>query len=364
MHFNELDTPAVIVDLDIMERNMQRLAAYCREHSVALRPHTKTHKIPELAKLQIQYGACGITVAKVSEARVMRDAGIDDILIAYPIVAQHKARELAHLAANTKITVSLDSLEAAQSISLSAAERAVRVGILVEVDVGLHRCGVGSAEDAVALARKILIQPNLDFRGIMFYPGHMMAPVARQRELLTPVNQFMDEVYAAFARAGIPIQVVSGGSTPTAFLSAEFHGLTEIRPGMYPFYDRNMVGAEVVPVESCALSVVVTVVSTAVSGRVILDGGSKTFSSDRFLAGHGRGFGMVVQDPAAEFEAMSEEHGHLSVAASKRAYRLGERLQIIPNHVCTTINMHERIYGVRGGQVEVSWPVAGHGKLQ
>jgi len=364
MHIDELDTPAVIVDLDIMERNMQRLAGYCRDHSVALRPHTKTHKIPELAKLQIQYGARGITVAKVSEARVMRNAGIDDILIAYPIVAEAKARELALLARDTTVTVSLDSLEAAQSISLAAAERAVRVGILVEVDVGLHRCGVASPEDALTLARKVLVQPNLDFRGIMFYPGHMMAPLARQRELLGPVNQFMDEVYDVFARASIPIQVVSGGSTPTAFLSAEFHGLTEIRPGMYPFYDRNMIGAEVVAVESCALSVLVTVVSTTVNGRVILDGGSKTFSSDRFLAGHGRGFGLVVQDPAAEFEAMSEEHGHLSVAASQRAYRVGERLRVIPNHVCTTINMHERIHGVRSGQVETSWAVAGHGKLQ
>jgi D-serine deaminase-like pyridoxal phosphate-dependent protein len=364
MTVDELDTPAVIVDLALMERNMRRLAEYCDRHRIALRPHTKTHKIPELARLQIQYGARGITVAKISEARVMRDAGIDDILIAYPIVAEAKSRELAQLAGNTTVTVSLDSWEAAQSISRAAAERGVRIQILVEVDVGLHRCGVAFPDAAVALAQGILDLPNLDFRGIMFYPGHMMAPLARQRELLPPVNRFLDEIYVAFARAGIPIQVVSGGSTPTAFLSSEFHGLTEIRPGMYPFYDRNMIGAEVATLQDCALSVLVSVVSTAVGGGVILDGGSKTFSSDRYLAGHGRGYGFVVDDPAAEFEAMSEEHGHLSIAASTRPYRLGERLRVIPNHVCTAINMHEKIHGVRGGVVEISWCVAGHGKLQ
>jgi len=364
MTIDELDTPAVIVDLDLMERNMKRLAEYCTRAGIALRPHTKTHKIPELAKLQIQYGAWGITVAKVSEARVMRNSGIDDILIAYPIVADIKARELALLAQNTRLTVSLDSLEAVQSISCAAAERGVHIRLLVEVDVGMHRCGVATPSAAVALAQGILKLPNVEFAGLMFYPGHMMVPRPRFLELLVPLNRLLNEVYGAFAGAAIPIEVVSGGSTPTAFFSDEFQGVTEIRPGMYPFYDRNMVGADVVPVENCALSVLVTVVSTAVTGKVIVDGGSKAFSSDRFLSGHQRGFGLVVEDPDAELEALSEEHGHLSIAASSRPYRLRERLRVIPNHVCSTINMHERIYGIRGDRVETSWVVAGHGKLQ
>jgi D-serine deaminase-like pyridoxal phosphate-dependent protein len=363
MLIHDLDTPAVIVDLDRMEKNMQGLADYCAQHSIQLRPHTKTHKIPELAHLQIQYGAHGITVAKPSEARVMREAGVKDILVAYPIVPEAKAIEIAKLAASGPITVSLDSCEAAQQLSRQAVAYSARIGILTEVDVGMHRCGVADPPAAVALSKKILDLPNLEFRGIMFYPGHMMA-AARQRELLAEVNQLLDSVYAAFAAEGIPIHQVSGGSTPTAYMSAEFHGVTEIRPGMYLFNDRNMVGAGVASVDQCALSVMVTVVSKAVRGRAIVDGGSKTFSSDRFQSGDGRGYGWVVQDPAAVFDALSEEHGHLDITRSDRSYSVGEHLRIIPNHVCTTINMHEQIYGVRGEKVTSVWRVAGRGKLQ
>jgi D-serine deaminase-like pyridoxal phosphate-dependent protein len=361
---DQLDTPAIVIDLDRMERNLAKLSAYCQASGLQLRPHTKTHKIPELAKRQIAAGAHGITVAKIGEARVMAEAGLNDILIAYPIVSEAKARELAALAERARVAVSLDSLEAAQAISRETAERGVTIGMFVEVDVGFHRCGLGRPEDAVALAREILRLPGIEFRGLMYYPGHMLALRSRQLEMLIGVNESLDRFRVAFDAAAIPVREVSGGSTPTAYMSTAFHWLTEVRPGMYLFNDRNMVGAGVAAEDDCALSVLVTVVSTAVPGRAIVDGGSKTFSSDRFLAGDGQGFGIVTGDPRASLEAMSEEHGHLNVRDASKQYRVGDRLRIIPNHVCTAINMHERVFGLRGARVEEVWEVAGRGKLQ
>lgn len=364
MHIDELDTPAAVIDLDVMERNLSRFESYCREHKLMLRPHTKTHKIPELAHQQLRMGATGITVAKVSEAEVMVESGVKDILVAYPIATPAKAARLAPLAQRARITVSLDSEEAARVLSQQAQEFGVRIGVLVEIDVGFHRCGVHDERAAVKLAKTIVGLKGLDFRGIMFYPGHLLLKREEQRAQLIPINELLIRTLQAFDRKGLPVLVVSGGSTPTAYISHEFHGVTEVRPGMYIFNDRNMVGAGVAAAEECALSVIVTVVSTAVLDRAILDGGSKTFSSDRFLSGDGQGFGLVREDSEAAFEAMSEEHGHLNIARSGRRYRVGERLRVIPNHVCTTLNMHSEVYGVRGHQVEAVWQVAARGKIR
>jgi D-serine deaminase-like pyridoxal phosphate-dependent protein len=364
MRIEELDTPSVIIDLDILERNLARLGAYCREHGINLRPHTKTHKIPAIAKMQIGSGAIGITVAKVSEAEVMTEAGIQDVLVAYPIVSESKAAVLARLACRANITVSLDSIEAAQYLSQCASRKGSRIGILVEMDVGLHRCGVSTPGAAARLAGQIAALPAVELKGLMFYPGHMLADYDGQTRLIPAVNAKLEECYDLFHKAGLPATVVSGGSTPTAYRSHEFHGITEIRPGMYPFYDRNMLAIGACQLEDCAASVLVTVVSTAVEGMAIVDGGSKTFSSDRFLAGDGRGYGKILQDEAAEFAQMSEEHGHLDIRHSGRRYPIGERLNIIPNHVCATINMHDEIYGVRGGVVEETWNVAARGRVR
>jgi D-serine deaminase-like pyridoxal phosphate-dependent protein len=360
----DLDTPALLVDLDVMEANLARLGSYCRTHNLKLRPHTKTHKIPEIAKMQLESGATGIAVAKVSEAEVMAGAGIRDIMIAYPIATPAKAKRLAALAEQAQISVSLDSADAARVLSQQASERGTNFNLLVEIDVGFHRCGVRDAHDAVALARTIVGLRNVNLGGIMFYPGHLLAKPEQQTALLGPVNDVLDKALAAFADAGLPVQVVSGGSTPTAYRSHEFHGVTEIRPGMYLFNDRNMMGADVAALTDCAVSVAVTVVSTAVSGRAIVDGGSKTFSSDRFLSGDGVGCGLVREDPEAAFESMSEEHGHLNISKSSKQYRVGDRLTIVPNHVCTTINMHHEVYGIRGETVESVWQVAGQGKIR
>jgi D-serine deaminase-like pyridoxal phosphate-dependent protein len=177
------------------------------------------------------------------------------------------------------------------------------------------------------------------------------------------VNDCLKRVLQVFSDDGLPVAIVSGGSTPTAYEGGHFHGVNEVRPGTYIFNDRNTVAVSACKLEDCALSVIVTVVSTAVSGHAVVDGGSKTFSYDRFQGGDGSGFGIVREDPAAQVERFSEEHGHLNIQQSERRYRIGDRLSIIPNHVCTTVNMHDEIYGVRGQRVEEVWRVAGRGKV-
>ena len=364
MKISELETPAVIVDLDVMERNLSRMADYCRQHQLLLRPHTKTHKIPELAKRQIASGATGITVAKIGEAEVMLDAGITDILIAYPIVGPDKAKRLAKIAERAKITVSLDSEEAAVSISEAVSQRGTKVGILVELDVGFHRCGLVNEVDAARLAKKITSLPGLEFKGLMFFPGHFGVGPEQRVALRNEVNGFLDRTFEVFEREEVPLSIVSGGSTPSAYESSLFHGVNETRPGTYIFNDRNTAGVDAASWEDCALSVLVMVVSTSVPGRAVIDGGSKTFSSDHYQAEDGIGFGLVKEDHAAEIERLSEEHGHLNLTHSDRQYKVGERLSVVPNHVCTTVNMHDEIYGVRGDEVEAIWRVEARGKVK
>lgn len=364
MHISELETPAVIVDLDVMDANLSRMADYCRKHNLLLRPHTKTHKIPELAKRQIASGATGITVAKIGEAEVMLESGITDILIAYPIVGAEKAKRLATLAERAKITVSLDSEEAASAISEAASRKGATVRILIELNVGFDRCGVGNEVEVVRLARKIASLPGLEFKGLMFFPGHFGVLPEQRSVLRAQVNGFLDRVFEACAREQLPVSIVSGGSTPAAYESDFFHGVNEVRPGTYIFNDRNTVGVSAASLNDCALSVLVTVVSTGVPGRAVIDGGSKTFSSDRYQAEDGSGFGLVKEDHAVQIERLSEEHGHLNITRSERRYKVGDRLSVIPNHVCTTVNMHDEIHGVRGEQVEVTWRVEGRGKLR
>ena len=363
MLVSDLETPAVVVDLDILEQNLSRMANYCREHQLRLRPHTKTHKIPELAKRQVAGGATGITVAKIGEGEVMLDAGITDILIAYPIVGPQKVDRLARLAERADITVSLDSEAAALGISVAAAQRRTKIGILAELDVGFGRCGVRDEVELLTLARKIVSLPALEFRGFMFFPGHFGVNPEERVALRNQVNALLDCVHEAFARERLPLAIVSGGSTPSAFEGHLFHGVNEIRPGTYIFNDRNTVGVAAA-LSDCALSVLVTVVSTSVPGRAMIDGGSKTFSSDRYQASEGTGFGLVKEDPAAEIERLSEEHGHVNIERSDWRYRVGDRLSVIPNHVCSTVNMHDEIYGVRGEQVECVWRVDARGKVR
>ena len=364
MKLDGLDTPSVLVDVDVMTANLDRLARYCRKHGLNLRPHIKTHKIPELAQLQIKKGAVGVTAAKLGEAEVMADGGIEDILLAYPVYGEIKWKRLAALARRARISVALDSLEVAQGISRHAREAGVRIPILVEFDTGIGRCGFDIAQESIGVLKRIAELPALDYEGLLIYPGHFLVNWERRNQLLELENQQLSQLLSLLDDAGIPYPVISASSTPTAYFSHQFENINEVRPGTYIFNDRNTVGSQAAGLEDCAVSVLTTVVSTSVPGKAVIDGGSKTFANDRYLSGDGVGFGHLIGDPGTVVEYLSEEHGHLDLANANRRYRVGDRVRVIPNHVCPCVNMHDRIYGVRDDEVVTEWQVIARGTVQ
>jgi D-serine deaminase-like pyridoxal phosphate-dependent protein len=358
---HDLDTPALIIDVDRMERNLRRAADYARAHNLRLRPHTKTHKSPALARLQLALGAVGLTVAKTSEAEVMMRASPPDLLIAYPVLGHDKTARLVKLAGQTNVTVSVDSFVVARALAAAAKEARVKLGILIELDAGLHRVGLTAGEALRQLALEVADSPALQFQGIAFYPGHVKSADPVGAVTLMAVESLLQTAIATLDRIGLPIPIVSGGSTPAMSLSHWLPSMNEIRPGTYIFNDRNTVFSGACTWDDCAASVLTTVVSTSVPGRVILDGGSKTFSSDRAAE---PGFGRIVEAPEAFFEKMNEEHGFVDAKLSRHQWKVGEKVRVIPNHVCVAVNLHERIYGCRGEEVIERWEVEARGKLQ
>ncbi len=367
MTIHDLDTPSIIVNLDVMESNLKRMADYCRKHNLNLRPHSKTHKSPDVARMQIAQGFPGITCAKVGEAEVMVENGVLDILIAYPVVGDIKVRRLCSLAKKAKIAVALDSVEAAEGIAREAARRGVTIDILAEINVGMNRVGVETPGLLVVLAEKINRMKGLRLRGIACYPGQLFFPPPEQKKPLRQLGELITDLRARFRAKGLDERWVSAGSTPTAYQSHWSPGITEIRPGMYPFNDRNMLGADICTLDQCALHVMTTVVSTAVNKRAMMDGGSKTFSSDRFIPDGPKAaptFGTIRDDEKIIFYGMSEEHGHLDLSKSKTRLKIGQRLRVLPNHVCPTVNLHERMYAVRGEKVVATWEIKCRAKIQ
>jgi D-serine deaminase-like pyridoxal phosphate-dependent protein len=366
MHVSELDTPALLIDLDIFERNLRRVADYAKEHDLRLRPHTKTHKVPAVGKLQLESGAVGLTVAKVGEAEVMLGSGTPDLLVAYPVIGRSKLERLAEVAKKTRVTVSLDSSIAARQLSEAARQAQVSFGVLAEVDVGLGRVGVAPGEELLQLAQVIERLPRLSFEGIAFYPGQIrtVGDDGPEEEALRQLGRTVRTILDDFRRAGMEVRVVSGGSTPTLYRSHEIAGLNEIRPGTYVYNDVNTVRTGTCGWEDCAVTILATVVSTARKGHMIIDGGSKTFSSDRLVGSAELSFGRVVESPESVFHNLNEEHGYVDIRRAETEFSIGDRVHVIPNHACVAVNLHEKVYGVRKDSVEQVWKVEGRGKLQ
>jgi D-serine deaminase-like pyridoxal phosphate-dependent protein len=364
MHVSEIETPALVVDLDRMERNLSRVAEYAREYGLRLRPHSKTHKSIRIGKRQLALGAAGLTVAKVSEAEVMICAEPHEILVAYPILGRTKLERLMAIARRTQVTVALDSIFAAQQLSDAARTAQVTLGVLAEFDAGLGRVGVAPGSPLVGLAQAITRLPHLRFEGIAFYPGHIKSLDATGDEALHRLSKTLSLIHDDFRRAGIELKIVSGGSTPTLFRSHEIEGMNEIRPGTYVYNDINTVRSGGCGMEDCAAAIHATVVSTARPGHMIIDGGSKTFSSDRLVNSTDVTFGHVLEAPGALFHKMNEEHGFVDLNGTDTTFKVGDRVRVIPNHICVAVNLHEQVYGVRGETVEEVWKVDARGKLQ
>lgn len=356
----EIDTPAPVVDVDRMHANLRRAAEYCRAHGLHWRPHAKTHKSPSLAAAQVAAGAVGVTVATPREAEVMASA-VDDILLAYPPIGAPKLRRLMALPEHVRLTVGLDSEEALRGLSEAARGAGRAVGILVEVDAGMGRVGAQSPEDALALARAAAEAPGIEYRGLMFYPGHVRGNVGGQDELIRALSYRISSFASALSAAGLAPRVVSGGSTPTFWRSHEVRGLTEVRPGTNIFNDRTTAEIGACAWDECAYSVLATVVSTAVPGQAVVDAGSKALAKEEIRA-ETVGYGALLDRPEVAVKAVSEEHGLLDLSRTDWRPRVGDRVRIVPNHVCVSVNLHERVYGVRGGQVVDAWDVAARGR--
>jgi D-serine deaminase-like pyridoxal phosphate-dependent protein len=363
MRTTDLDTPAILIDLDVMERNLLRGADYARSNGLRLRPHTKTHKIPALGARQLELGACGLSVAKTTEADVMLASGTTDLLIAYPVVGHQKTARLTELAKKVSVTVAVDSLAAARPISDAARAAGVEIGLLAEMDAGLHRVGVPPGEDLEALARGLARLPHIRWRGIAFYPGHIKDLGEAGRRELEQLRRTVRDAVHGLKQKGLVPEIVSGGSTPLLWESHTIPELNEIRPGTYIFNDRNTVLSGACGKGDCAATILATVVSVA-PDRIIIDGGSKTFSSDRPSGSSDVTFGEVVGHPRVRFHKMNEEHGFIDLNGAPGEFSVGGRLRVVPNHICVAMNLHETVYGVRGEEVEHWWRVEGRGKLQ
>ena len=343
-----LDTPAVLVDLDVAERNIDRFQAYCDRLGLKARPHAKTHKLPVLARRQVQAGAVGITCQKLSEAEALIEAGgIDDVLITYNILGQTKLDRLRRLRDVARIAVVADNKTVVEGLA-AAFGGDEPLPVLVECDTGGGRCGVQTPDDARDLAGLIAEAPGLDFAGLMTYPA---------AGATTAVQAWLSEAKRACEEAGLPVRTVSGGGSPGMWRAGNVPVLTEYRAGTYVYNDRSLVARGVCTLDDCALTVLATVVSTPAPGRAVIDAGSKVLTTDLLgLEGHGH----VLSHPAVAVAALSEEHAVLT-SETLLPFTVGNKVRVVPNHACVVSNMVDEVVTLRGGRVEGPIRVAARG---
>ena len=348
----DLETPAVTVHLDVMEDNIRRVQAHLDRHRIANRPHIKTHKIPAIGKMQMAAGAVGITCQKLGEVEVFADAGVaDDVLLTYNILGPAKTERLMALARRVpRLAVVLDNDVVARELSEAARRAQHDLPFLIECDTGFRRTGVQSPDEALALARQATARPGLRFRGLMTFPNR--DPDTRE---------FFERALPLFERAGLPVEVVSGGGTPALATVDRFPMLTEHRAGTCVYNDAMVVSSGTATWDQCAMRVRATVVSRPTDDRGVLDAGSKVLTSDLY---HMKGYGHVLEYPEAQVAHLSEEHAVVDFGACAERPKVGEVVSVVPNHCCVVTNMVDEIYGVRGGAVEVVWPVAARGRVR
>jgi D-serine deaminase-like pyridoxal phosphate-dependent protein len=349
---SELDTPAVTVRLDIVERNIRRVHEHLARHGIANRPHIKTHKIPELGRMQMAAGAVGITCQKLGEVEVFTEAGVaDDVLLTFNLVGRAKIDRLLALARRLKrLAVVFDNEVVARGLAEGARAAGTEIPFLIECDTGFGRNGVQTPEAAFDLARTAMKLGGVRFEGLMTFPN---------REPGT--RAFFERALELFKRAGIAVPVVSGGGTPAIFTAQSIPQLTEHRAGTYIYNDRMVVASGTATWDDCAMRVRCTVVSRPTADRAVLDAGTKVFTSDLYTV---TGYGHLLEYPEAKVVNLSEEHGVVDLSSCRRRPEIGEVVEVVPNHCCVVSNMVDEVYGVRGGAVEAVWPVAARGEVR
>ncbi|HEX4206897.1 MAG TPA: DSD1 family PLP-dependent enzyme [Ktedonobacteraceae bacterium] len=356
-----LDTPSMIVDLALMEGNIARLMERLRSKQVHVRPHLKTVKSPELAHKLLAAGAIGGCVAKVSEAEVMAQGGIEDLLITSEIAGKPKlARLVALVQQHPRIKVVVDSLVGAQTLNEAMHDARLAVDALIDLNVGQNRCGVLPGKEALALARHIGKLSNVHLVGVQGYEGHLQhihAPEERAQRCRQAM-QLLSETAVRLREAGFSIEIVSTGGTGTAEICADYGGITEVQPGSFVFMDidyRNALGPH--PLYANALTILSTVISRPTPTQAVVDAGLKSLSTDSGMP-EPRGLSGIAYQPGGD------EHGILRWAKGTVQLEVGDRIELIPSHIDTTINLHDSYYAYRDGTLEAIWPVAARGKVQ
>ena len=349
---DDLDTPAVVIHLDRMEENITRVQQMIARHGLKNRPHIKTHKIPAIAKLQMDAGAIGLTCQKLGEVEVFIDAGIcDDFLLTYNIIGERKTDKLMELASRVKrLAVVADNETVLRGLSEAGQRHNRDVQLLIECDTGFGRNGVQSPEAALELARLAVKLPRIALEGLMVFPN--TAP---------NTLPFFTTAIEIFGKAGIPLPVLSGGGTPALNHLGKYPMMTEHRAGTYVYNDVMMVQSGVATWDNCAMHVRATVVSCPTPDRAIIDSGTKVLTSDHYYVEH---YGRLVEYPGAYVAGLSEEHATIDLSQCKARPKVGEVVSVIPNHCCVVSNMNDEVHGVRNGVVEVVWPVAARGKVR
>ncbi len=354
----ELDTPALLLDLDLLERNISRMAEFFADKPAGLRPHSKSHKCPQIALRQLEAGAIGITCAKVSEAEVMADAGVKDILIANQVTGAIKIDRLTELAGRCDLMVAVDDGENVRQLAAACAAKGVVLRILVELDVGMGRCGVEPGEAALALSRQAADAAGLRFEGLMGYEGHLVLVddpaerAGRVRAAFEPLARTVDLLLAA----GLPVRIVSGGGTGTYDITGTLPFVTELQCGSFVFMDSTY--GKVRGEFESSLTVLSSVVSRPTPERVVVDAGIKAMT---------REFGLPtpLAVPQLSLRRLSEEHGVLDVAEPERVnLRPGDKLRFLPSHCCTTVNLYDLLHVIQDGRLVEIWPIAARGCAQ
>ena len=343
-NIHDLETPSVLIDLDIMERNIAAMQKCCDDLGIHFRPHIKTHKIPDIARRQAAAGATGIACQKVSEAEIFAAAGFDDIQIPYNIIGKKKTQRLAALAKRVKVTVTVDSQIVVDGIAAAARQAGATVNMMVELVALNHRTGT-TPENAAELARHIIAADSLRFAGVMIYPSD------------AAIRPRLQKTLSLLKDAGISVETVSGGGSGAILESHLLPELTEMRVGTYVFWDWNSVDKGMTTFDNCAMHIRATVVSAHEPSRVILDSGSKTVNAEMV---NGL-LGYIVEYPDARFHQANEEHGFLDFTGCSSMPNVGDIVHIIPVHTCVVTNLHSQIYGVRGDAIEQIWDVAARG---
>ncbi len=373
MRIYDLRTPAVLIDADRFERNLDRMQSAVSARHIRLRPHAKTHKVIDVAQMQIDRGAVGICCAKLGEAEVFAAAGIPDIRLPYPLNPANADR-VAALLDSTHLSFIVDDLQVARQWSARMREYDREVDVLVKVDVGFHRCGIDpDRPDAAEIVARVAELPGLTFRGLLSHAGqgYGAASDLEMSAIAAAEARILVELADAAERLGARCEEISVGATPTARFSVQQSGLTEMRPGNYAYYDRTQVGLGAASWSDCALTVLARVVSTPASDRLILDCGSKTLTND-LARGYGSmpGYGMLFSDLHADapdnsfvIERLSEEHANVKATQGSHRLKTGDLVRVLPNHSCVVSNLVDAVWMMRSGEHVMEVPVAARGRI-